>query len=767
MRKLYALLLLCLLPAVALAETILEVPNAGYITSFLVDEGTIHVLFTYRHIENYYVNDGRDIFNIHEDRAECYELTENHQLVPCQKQCVRIFGEPEVVETELSRDVNFNLEYYPNHLISLQRHTYLREIENQTLRVSRWQPGKDYEVVATVSLEQFGGNPVEPEQTFAVAISNTTLYFVIDKSEGMVTKNALYAYDIPSGEIQEIYTSNYAIRSIIFASDTDVLLHTQKGYELINLSTGEVEKSRKGFSDLVVDIIPDGNGGFYMLGHTGLYKLDGDLQEECIYQLPAGQTARSELVYRADTHDFVFLVGNKEGNCFLYIIDEERPEPDSVNLVDIANELGNRSEYIPDMEEFYTAHDHFQVVKVENITDYDQLNQQLVLGSDAFDVMMLDACSISLSNLYQKGYYYDLSDQADIKGYLASAYPAYREACMAGDQIAALPLVARESIMMINQPLWEELGLPIPTTYGELLQTIDQCLDEGILDEHPLFQSDRLELDSQGKVISFDRFAPTESYNTLWYQLLQSYIAASQRQGQLTFQDNTIITLMDTLHDMKDKLDEHDARRVVGEALLYPSGTLTDLTLGKVYSHDAFRPLLLGVHDAEDIAVPVRLKVLLINPRSPKADLAKAYVAYFAAHPTSTTRCVITMEQPDGIQKNNAGISRETEEENEANYEARIEAAKAEGDLLTARDLEEELARFKENKVFNWDVTPEAAQAYYQVTPYLVVMDSENLGFVEENGSRDIATFAEGRIDAKTLCQRLEQLLMMRRMENQ
>ncbi len=110
---------------------------------------------------------------------------------------------------------------------------------------------------------------------------------------------------------------------------------------------------------------------------------------------------------------------------------------------------------------------------------------------------------------------------------------------------------------------------------------------------------------------------------------------------------------------------------------------------------------------------------------------------------------------------------RESDAARIADYEARIEAARIEGDLLTVRDLEEELAQFKENRSFNWDVTPEATQTYYQITPYMVVMDNENFGFVEESGSRDIAAFDEGRIDAKTLCQRLEQLLQMRRLENQ
>jgi len=159
--------------------------------------------------------------------------------------------------------------------------------------------------------------------------------------------------------------------------------------------------------------------------------------------------------------------------------------------------------------------------------------------------------------------------------------------------------------------------------------------------------------------------------------------------------------------------------------------------------------------------------VMLINPRSPRIDLAKEYLAYFAAHPTSTTRCVITTEQPDGIERPGSDDSKENDTAQIASMEASIEAARTEGDLATVRDLEEQLTQFKENRSFNWDVTPEAAQTYYQITPYMVVMDNENFQFVEENGSRDIAAFEEGRIDAKALCQRLEQLLQMRRMENQ
>lgn len=504
------------------------------------------------------------------------------------------------------------------------------------------------------------------------------------------------------------------------------------------------------------------------MGASNLYKLDQDLNETLIYQLPAGMRAKGNLIYRPETHDFVFLATNKEADtCSLFIIDEDRSQQGKLTLIDFASDLGTMTNHAPSMEEFHAAHPECSVVASETITDYDQLNQSLVLGGDNFDVMLLDANLINLPNLYKKGYFADLSDMEAIQTYVASAYPVFREASMMDGKIAALPLIASDDIMMVNEPLWKELGLPIPTTYGELLDTIAQCLDEGLLNDYPLFKSDRYELDSRGMVISWDLMAPTESYNTLWNHLLRSYMGATLRSGELTFQDDTITTLMAQLRAMKDKLDEHDARRVVGDALLYPYGRLTYVSGLRIYDQEAFRPLLLGVHDAEDIAVPMRLKVMLINPRSPRIDLAKEYLAYYAAHPTSTTRCVITTEQPDGIEKSGSDASKEGDAVQIASMEASIETARTKGDLATVRDLEEQLAKFKENRSFTWDVTPDAAQAYYQITPYMVVMDNENFLFVEENGSRDIAAFEEGRMDAKTLCQRLEQLLQMWRMENQ
>ncbi len=790
-KMLLLLVLLCLLPVMALADTILLIPadivdetaeHVGVDSTLLVHEGKIHILSQLCASGEHSLYDSNGKFiegRSYENYAiSCYELNENNELVPCQGNCVSFYGEPQIKEDRFGKVTD-----YTNRIrftrSTPQYHTYLcidgeEAPDLGTMRLIRYDPSADGACDSRIEipLKQFGVEVYD--QTFDVTpyeflLDDTTFYIAVDKSEGIFTKYIIYAYDLASETCKEVYKANFEVGGLYSADNNQLLVYLGGKFDFVDLETGAVRKpDKRGFPDVPLSLIPDGKGGFYLLGVSNLYKLDQDLKETLIYQLPEGMRARGNLIYRPETHDFVFLASNKETDtCSLFIINEDRSQQENLTLIDFSNDLGSMNNYAPAMEEFHTAHAQCSVVGSENITNYEQLNQALVLGGDNFDVMLLDAYAINLPNLYQKGYFADLSDVEGIRQYVDTAYPVFRDASMIGNQIAALPLVVNDNIMMVNKPLWEELGLPIPTTYGELLDTIAQCLDEGLLNEYPLFLSDRLELDSQGQIISLDRKAPTESYNTLWYHLLQSYMGTSLRKGELTFQDDTITTLMAQLRGVKEKLDEHDTRRVVGDALLYSNGQLTYVSGRRLYDSEAFQPLMLGIHDAEDIAVPVRLKVMLINPRSPRADLAKEYLAYFAAHPTSTTRCVITTEQPDGIEKIILDATKDGDAAQIASYEASIEAARAEGDLVTVRDLEEQLAQFKENRSFTWDVTPDAAQTYYQITPYMVVMDNENFAFVEENGSRDIAAFEEGRIDARTLCQRLEQLLQMRRMENQ
>ncbi len=768
--------LLCLLPVVALADNVIKLPvGEDFDAQLLTDGNQIHVLTSYTSTEE--ENRGENkTFRKTETQVTCYVLNEKNELEPCQSNCVRLYRKAESQDTE-------NSSYAPSYfsygrIMTYQNCIYFYKQEGGTLHLSRWSPstGNVCEAIADIPLEQFGIEIYDKPDGYGMensfydfTVDDTTLYIVADQTEGIFTKYVVYAYDLENGTSREIYKSGFRINALYPADNNQLLIAGQKEYEILNLETGEARKTgKKGYKDFLITFIPDGKGGFYFLGHTSIYHYDQDMNEKLLYKLPSGVHARDIFIYRPETHDFVFLVTDDNyTSTSLYIINEDRSQQNSLNLIDFSNDLGTLNSYAPSMEEFHATHDQFTVATAESITDYDQLNQALVLGNDNFDVMLLDYDALPMANLYKKGYYVDLSDSPAVQDYLASAYPVFRQACMAGDRIAALPLIARDSTMLINQPLWEELGLPIPTTFGELLDTIALCLDEGILNEHPLFKSTRFELDARGQVISWDLMVPTECYNTLRYQLMQAYVANAQRDGELSFQDETFMQLMDKLHGLKNALDEHDAKRVVGDALLYPDGNLNMVSGSKLYDPDIFRPLLLGVHDAEDIAVPVRLKVLLINPRSPRADLAKEYIAYFAAYPTSTTRCVITTEQLDGIEKPGQLTDKENEAAVAADLKARIEAARTEGDLVTVRDLEEELSQFKENRSFNWDVTPEASQAYYQITPYMVVMDSENFSFIEENGSRDLAAFDEGRIDAKTLCQRLEQLLQMRRMENQ
>lgn len=776
MKKLLIFFTLCLLPVAALADTIIKLPSGeSFDAQLLTDGNQIHVLTSFTTTEEE-SRDENKTFTKTETQVTCYVLNDKNELEPCQSNC-------EILHRKAERQDTENSSYAPSYfsygrMMTYQNSIYLYEQEGGTLHLSRWSPSTENacEAVADIPLEQFGIEIYDKPDSYGMknsfyrmTMDDTTLYVVADQTEGIVTKYVVYAYDLKNSTSREIYKSGFRINSIYPADNNQLLIDSQKEYEILNLETGEVRKTgKKGYKDLLISFISDRKGGFYFLGRNSIYQYDQDMNAKLLYKLPAGVHASDMFIYHPETHDFVILVTDDNYlSTSLYIIDEDRTAYNTLTLIDFSKDLGTMNSFAPSMEEFHATHDQFAVATTQSITDYDQLNQALVLGGDSFDVMLLDYDALPMANLFKKGYYVDLSDSPEVQDYLASAYPAFRQACMAGDRIAALPLIVRDSTMLINQPLWEELGLPVPTTFGELLDTIAHCLDEGILNEHPLFKSTRFELDARGQVISWDLMVPTECYNTLRYQLLQAYIAGAQRDGELSFQDETFMQLMDKLYGLKNTLDEHDAKRVVGDALLYPDGGLDMVSSSRLYDPNIFHPLLLGVHDAKDIAVPVRLKVLIINPRSPRADLAKEYIAYFAAHPTSTTRCVITTEQPDGIEKPGQPADKESEAATIDDLTSRIEAARAEGDQLTARDLEEQLTLYKESRALTWDVTPEAAQAYYQITPYLWVMDDEGYSFIAESGGKDLTAFDEGRIDAKTLCQRLEQLLQMRRMENQ
>lgn len=744
------IMVLVAFPALALADTLpVPDPEIGFpCFSFLLqDEDTIHVL-------SYYSNTAPSPADLPDDmsyisyltyQSVCYELTDD-SFIPCTKHCADIAGDPSTVYSIYDNEPILATSIYDCH-------TYCLTCEG---KLYRWTPDADTPWAFVMALDQSITDLLEDRQLTAFQVRGDTLvlspnsHLLTEDGSSYIPSTSLYVIDIPTGETRVL--GKYAnISSISPGRGNEFFLRIQdkpKAFYIdyvLDTVSGKMEKIDFPF-DAAASLLRPCAQGWYYIGAEGLWLYREDGTQTMLKSMP-GFSIGSRIPF-AITPDETTLY-------YLYDTDLHRVSmlpTDDLTMVGKTDDMNPLLHYVPDLTPFYSSHDNLSLLTMGYPKKFDEIAQQLLLGSDTFDFMILSVQDSHLPSLKAKGYFHDLSGVASVRSYMDSLLPPLREACMVDDRVAALPLSMQSYALLINRDLWEELALgEMPTTYAELLDVIEACFDTGILNEY------RLLADTRTRTATFDQ---------LMYELLRQYIAVKTRQGgELVCSDEAFITLLDRLSAMRKNLTQLDRKHVKGDALFWLAHASAVTSFDLVEDQDSFVPLLLRMDSEQDPAFPVLLTAILVNPHTRHPELAEEMLGYIAAHPTAYMRCVMTREKPACVEIDNS--TRASMEENLRQLEALYASAKDEHDPDTMAMLEKELANVRHDlEVTTYEVTPRAMSVYNALSDYLVVLDGDGYGFVLKQGAKALKSFSTGAIDARTLCQRLDQMLEMQRMEN-
>lgn len=743
------LVALVAVPALGLADTF-PVPVSDRETpafSFLLQDGkTIHILL----YDEIYVpsSDSPIVFDKYDTyftqyESSCYEFTDDG-FIPCTKHCIDIAGDPSTLYTV------FDNEPILSTSIS-DCHTYCLTCEG---KLYRWTPDADSPWAFVMALDPSITDLLEDRQRTAFHVRGDTLVLSPNSrlltGDSYIPSTSIYVIDIPTGETRVL--GKYAnIFSISQGRGNKFFLKIQddpKGYYndyVLDIVSEKMEKMDFPFDAAASPLRPCTQGWYY-IGAEGLWLYREDGTKTMLKSMP-GFTLGAGVPFAItpDESTLYYLYNND-----LYRV--SMLPTDDLTMVGKTDDMNPIRRYVPDLTPFYTSHDNLSLLTMGYPKKFDEIAQQLLLGSDAFDFMMMNVHGSHLPNLKAKGYFHDLSGIASVRAYVDSLLPPLREVCVEGDRVAALPLSMQSYALLVNRDLWKELELgQVPTTYAELLDVIEACFDEGILDEYRLLA---------------DNGIRTPTFEQLLYDLLRQYIAAQTRQGgELVCSDEGFITLLDRLSAMRKNLTQLDRKRVKGDALLWRADPSAVTSFAPIDNQDSFVPLLLRMDEEQQPVLPAVLTVMLVNPHTHHPELAEEMLAYIAEHPTAYMRCVMTQEKPACVETNNP--ARASMEESLRELEALYATAKDEHNLDTMTLLEKELARLRHDlELTTYEVTPRAMSVYNALSDYLVVLDQDNYGFVVEQGAKALDSFTAGAIDARTLCQRLDRLLEMQRMEN-
>ena len=683
--------------------------------------------------------------------AQCSAL-ENGALVPCQDHCADRFHQ---------RVIPYNgNKVIPSSgffgiVISPQNQTYLIDGD---WAVYQWTPGEEdpWRYLCSLDTSLFEFDDYVGLYTFTA--DGDTLYGAFN--DRVSETSVVFTFSLTSGACQKLFTTN-AVGTVYPVDENRVVFkgatEDSYGFALMNqydLVSGKKTELIK--RDVPYEFIPDGQGGWYgiILGEEGgLFHYGKDGSGEMIAPVLQGVYSFISLSLSED-RTTAYLCGSQGFLVICPLSDGgSEPTPELV-LAGALNEIGSTNA-MPDVTEFLMANSGLRIRGADYPATFDDLALELVSGSDQFDIMVLELSMGNVDSLLDKGYYVNLSGEDSIAAYVQSLYPTWREECLRGDQVVGIPVNARNLYMfMANLAVWEKEGLgDCPKTYDELFDRIEEWDSMGVLDEVPLFDNG------------------FSSFSWLLDRIMYDYMGKCKREGKpIVFADETLLRLLSRLEELRPILDAHDARNITGDGLIF-EGFLGDIVYLRgvnrfeVTAESTFVPLPLGISGEGDCVESVYFTMLVINPNSKRQELAKAYLAYLAEHPTTWARCHLLQDGPVGVREKGYEHLDEQYEALLAELDEKIAAAMKEGDDAVVSRWEGEKRDLTDKYLNMWEVRPNMAEMLYQMMPYFTPLTSDGFRFLNNSCDDLTAMFLEGRMDSRTYAMRLDERMRMAEME--
>lgn len=731
MKKKLFFLLSCL--AVFMFLSLPSAANAAYVLPmescssfrFLLDGNTVHIL----------AKIGAS------DTSICYELTKDHQLVPCTKGCTS--------------------PYLYNSATTPKGKTYSIDYT-----ISQWHPdAEDGPWVSTAwemagDLFDYENQPFQDTPSYFYTASDQGTLYAVTNDWQTPNDFRVFAFDLAIGAGGEILQRNIST----FETKTAVMPDGRLAYSLDDSPRSFYALDTDGKTTLLFRtelterydaIVSDGEDGFLVVTQNGLYHLDGEGTAAFLNEVPAHDFNVEMFTYLPERNEVLFSGSNALGNAlFIVPLEMEKYE----ELVVAGSDMLMVGDLYNAKQTFGAKHPSVRVVQQESITVFADIAQQLTAGNSGCDLFILRTGDDGIRSVIQKGYFEDLSDMPEVAAFVSTLYPVWRDEVTAADgRIGALPVdVGGYFRLWYNAALWEELQLgEVPQTYDELLDCIEVWLQDGTLEYMPLFRKSY------------------RSYYNLVHELLRANAAWYASRGEVpVYENETLLALLRRLEGMKDALDALDKRRMAGDGLLRANWFSGLETL--IVNEGGYCGLYLGFADAQDRGEPQEFYAVIINPHSEKKDLARAFLREVLGEMSDTTRCTLVDELFPGVEEVGYAESRRyLLEEGIPEAEAQYQQALADETMpLSVIEFYRSELENRQNRLIQLEnerylATPEVTERYYQQMQHPAVYRADGYELIVNNAASDINRFINGKISLEALVKKLDEVVWMWTTENQ
>lgn len=666
----------------------------------------------------------------------CFVLSENQTLEPCTRRCAE---QPPII---------YNACTTPGHITyGFGSGTIYQWCPDQ---FTPWKAlGHDTQEIQTI--------------TFAMAAADGVYYRIGKACDefGQVEDDnwTVVRHDIATNKERTLCVLPAAsIRSedVIMAVQPDgsLAIALWENYSTLRLTRVDTETGRTStlatvtLSSQLYGLACREDGGWYALLTDGLYLIQADGSLTLVNYmafLPYRDTVQLE-VY-SDCVRFIGSTNETDAEGYtmqgLYTIPLA---PQEVVTLRVA------APYIDSNTKLEFEQQHPGVI-IQCLNDYQQfekVSEALISGNPIIDLMLLRSYDGGLTRALSKGYCCDLSDRPEISEFVSKVYPIFQQEVTRDGRIMAVPLeVAGTYRTGYLAERWEDLALgEKPQTYEELLNCITEWVEDDLLDGTPIIYGG-------------------SSYIMLRFMLMEQYIARAENRGEIPFfQDDTFLDLLERLQAMKPMLDAYDNTRLEGDALLN-----CRLFSGIRSATDPYEPLPMGFDSAADRGETVQLVAGVVNPQSEHQELAKELLVMMLDRLSFQDYYQLVDEVCEGVENPYYSMLLENNLEYVADLEAQLKQAEADEDTAVIQFLSDELlnaqAQLEYIEATHYYITAEDAAYYRQLIPHMAIEQENGLFFLMENAANALNGLEDGKLSARDLAKRLDQILQAWEQENQ
>lgn len=377
----------------------------------------------------------------------------------------------------------------------------------------------------------------------------------------------------------------------------------------------------------------------------------------------------------------------------------------------------------------------------------------VLLTREAYDIYAISFSNSNFTSVIDKGYALDLSQESKLNERLEKTYKFLYEPLSRPSAIYGIPISITCSQWGISYNVWntvnEEIRFDIPSNYDELLNFIEWWIEEGQYE----YTNVRLLKNSED--------VKRDIIDLLVKHLLD--IAWKEKNGNiLQFQD------VENLFQRIDSIDFGKLSKTVIDDSGEYNEYIFDIAFNwfeiEEYESDrSFSPLLLNISENIDLAIPIDMRIMFVNPATHSRKAAIDYLLCYLECRDDVYNILIYDEKHDPVEnpyiRNQIKLA-----------EDELKKIQASDDTQFTYEADQLINKINKLENMKWLVTYDKICQYQSISQILFVREYNPVYMNDPDGAsginKIIESFSQEKLSCHQLCSELYRMFRYAFLEN-